>query len=184
MALTVTSKGVVPNEQLHFPTRNCGAIMALLPSPPHFHPCAQPALCSMLMCFPKQKEPQPADLQICFCDLDGSKSICLVALFFFFFWECWDEKRHINSYKTCAEEPSRREELLGAVVPCTDTPSAELFPFSLFINSKENTTILFSPRFRPLLFTSESLCLLHITFHVPGKGRDWEINKDIIFHCT
>lgn len=138
----------------------------------------------MLMCFPKQKEPQPADLQICFCDLDGSKSICLVALFVFlgfFFWERWDEKRHINSQKPCAEEPSRREELLGAVVPCTDTPSAELLPFSLFRNSKENTTVLFPCGFQPLIFTSESLCLFHIPFHIPGKGQDWEINKDIIF---
>lgn len=99
----------------------------------------------------------------------------------FFFWERWDEKRHINSQKPCAEEPSKREELLGAVVPCTDTPSAELLPFSLFRNSKENTTVLFPCGFQPLIFTSESLCLFHIPFHIPGKGQDWEINKDIIF---
>lgn len=64
-----------------------------------------------------------------------------------------------------------------------DTPSAELFPFSLFRNSEENTPVLFPRRFQSLIFTSESLRLFRVIFHIPGKGQNWEINKDTLKHC-
>lgn len=54
-----------------------------------------------------------------------------------------------------------------------DTPSAQLFPFSLFINTKENNNSV---------FTRESLRLFHVPFHIPGKGQNWEINKEINKH--
>lgn len=174
-----------------------GATMALLPSPAHFHPCALPALCSMLMCFPKQKEPQPAQswpsnsllwfgwlkiylpggffLFFFFCG-------CFLCCCFWFFWDffflwrgvLWWKATHefLKKKKTMCKGTIQERGAAGSSLP--DTPSAQLFPFSHSTNSTENT-ILFPRRFPSSVFTSESPGNSH--FPPLGRGKTGKQTK-------